>query len=122
MAANKNYGSSFWVPGYPPYSENLFYSLYGWRTNPPYQYPQQTINTPFDVTMRNCTGWCNRSPDPKRCLNMCRLSASQAQGTLMDVSPPKGSVEEFEYSHGVPASPRHRFTGGNSDDQSCFYY
>ncbi len=87
-----------------------YYSLYGWRTNPPNKYPQSTINTPFDVTMRECTPWCNQTQDPKQCQNICRLKATAAQG-----------IEEFgfEYSHG---SPRHRFTGGDSDDQSCFYY
>lgn len=42
-------------------------------------YPQ--IDTPFDVTMRECNQQCYADPDIKKCLNDCRFLAHKNQGT-----------------------------------------
>ena len=111
---------------------NQFYNLYGWRTNPPPNYPQQIMNTPFDKVMTDCCQKCNsnllRSYDfdgkfKTDCLMNCKLKASEAQGTLM--GPPVTSLKE---GYGWVPSTNLRngvfcFDQGGcvGDDQSCTY-
>ena len=61
-------------------SEKDFYSLYGWRTNPPFKYPQSTIDTPYDETMEQCVE-SNRFQlhEPGQWQEKCSLLAAQAQ-------------------------------------------
>lgn len=63
------------------YTGNIYayYSMYGWRTNPPPNYPQSTFNTPFNKVMNVCTPVCSNVNDryPKYCLSECRRFASK---------------------------------------------
>lgn len=55
-----------------------FYSMYGWRTNPPYQFPQKTIGTAYDEAIRKCI--CEPLEDNQDCLQRCRFSALKNSG------------------------------------------
>ena len=70
------------------YSDYGYWSLYGWRTQPPPNYPQKVVNTPFDETMRDCAPTCygrETRGEIWRCLTDCAMKGHRAQGTLMDV-------------------------------------
>lgn len=62
------------------YTNYDFWSLYGWRTNPPPGYPQETLVTPFNTTMNECQNWCNNVDNPEECLRKCRFAALKASG------------------------------------------
>jgi hypothetical protein len=55
-----------------------FYSMYGWRMNPPVQYPQQTIGTAYNKAMDEC--FCAPQEGNENCLEKCRFRALNAQG------------------------------------------
>ena len=55
-----------------------FYSMYGWQTSPPYEYPQKTIDTVYDEVMRNCA--CSPSEGNEQCYETCRFNALRASG------------------------------------------
>lgn len=55
-----------------------FYSMYGWRMNPPVDYPQPTINTVYDEAIRNCN--CSPAGGNEACLSKCRFQALIAAG------------------------------------------
>jgi hypothetical protein len=55
-----------------------FYSMYGWRMNPPVQYPQKTIGTAYNKAIENCL--CSPQEGNEKCLEKCRFKAIYAQG------------------------------------------
>lgn len=131
-----------WVPGAwnkyeEPYDNYAFYSLYGWRVNPPNEYPQSTFNTPYDVNMRECSTTCNRSHYKEECLEDCHLrSVSYAvkkdRDRLFkdpsDTSIKEDHLHEIEkysnVSRSLPShtSPRFRFYKPDRDlKRFCFY-
>lgn len=60
--------------------KNTFYSLYGWRTNPPLKYPQSTINTPYDKAMDACVSSNNlQLLEPGQWQTKCSLAAATIQ-------------------------------------------
>lgn len=63
-----------------------FYSLYGWRTSPPPDYPQPTINTAYDEAIRNCQ--CFPAEGNETCLSNCRFKALIAAGFPSMFQPP----------------------------------
>ena len=91
--------------GYAPRSARGKYSLYGWRTNPPPNYPQNTFNTPYDVVMRNCGRWCNQTQDPRECQSNCRKMALRAEGIGRGFPPTAGHVDALTRSLSLPAAP-----------------
>ena len=108
----------------PPYgspgSEYDYYSLYGWRTNPPNEYPQKTINTPYDISMRECSSKCRSG----LCLEECHR-ASLKIAISKSPSPESGGsgIEGYsEYTRSLPShtSPRYRLS---SEEVApfCFY-
>lgn len=62
------------------YTDYNFWSLYGWRTNPPPGYPQETLVTPYNTTMNECQNWCNNTGNPGDCLRKCHFAALQSAG------------------------------------------
>lgn len=55
-----------------------FFSMYGWRVNPPYEYPQKTINTVYNKAIQNCRCWPEEGNES--CLSKCRLDALVSAG------------------------------------------
>lgn len=55
-----------------------FYSMYGWRTTPPNQFPQKTIGTAYDKAIRNCI--CKPFEDNEDCIERCRFRALRDSG------------------------------------------
>ena len=55
-----------------------FYSMYGWRMNPPVQYPQKTIGTAYNKAIEDC--FCAPQEGNEDCLQKCRFRALKAQG------------------------------------------
>lgn len=55
-----------------------FYSMYGWRTIPPYQYPQKTIDTAYNEAIENC--FCAPEEGNEKCLQDCRFKALEKSG------------------------------------------
>lgn len=93
------------------YSDSGFWSLYGWRTLPPWRYPQQTINTPFDLEMKACSGWCSQTQDPEKCLRKCHFRALKATGlkvppnlydtpnrSILDLKPPLSDPLQIRFA------------------------
>ena len=68
------------------------YSLYGWRAGPPLFYPQNTFNTPYDITMRNCTIWCPYSGH-RECQSNCRKKALISQGINRNFPRATGEID-----------------------------
>ena len=75
LTLTKKWAHGSWNKYEYPYQDYSFYSLYGWRVNPPNKYPQNTFNTPFDSKMRECGLKCNRSHDKGNCLEKCKMEA-----------------------------------------------
>ena len=85
---------SVFIIGIPSREEYYNYSLFGWRTQPPYEYPQKTINTPYDIIMRDCTGKCfNNKTSIADCQKSCQLAALQMQGV-----PKSNFKERYNYN------------------------
>jgi len=105
---------SYEVPYKNPQSEYSYYSLYGWRVNPPYEYPQKTINTPYDTIMRNCSAFCNNRPLGRDCLEDCRLKAldlainnSKFFPSEKQLEKERGTVSIENYSEVTRSLPSH---------------
>jgi hypothetical protein len=62
------------------YTDYDYWSMYGWREDPPFEYPQNTINTPYDVEMNECSEWCNDTRNRRECLIKCQFQALKADG------------------------------------------
>lgn len=60
---------------------NRYYSLYGSRVTPPFGYPQDVMNMPYDVYMAGCTDRCNegKTLDRNRCRMACQVNAIISQ-------------------------------------------
>lgn len=58
-----------------------YYSLYGLRVTPPFGYPQDVMNMPYDVYMDGCTDRCNegKTLDRNRCRMACQVNAIISQ-------------------------------------------
>lgn len=130
-----------WAPGTwdkygEPYGDYAFYSLYGWRVNPPNKYPQSTFNTPYDVNMRKCNMGCDGFEDKGKCLEDCHLqSVSYAvkkdreqkshQDRIRCLEDPSQIIEKYSnVSRSLPShtSPRYRSYGPDHFlSRFCFY-
>ena len=135
-----------WVPGTwakygEPYDNYAFYSLYGWRVNPPNKYPQSTFNTPYDIKMRDCNIGCgNFQQDKEKCLEDCHLQSVKyavkkdherkkqdtlQHGCLENLNNSHGMVENYSnVSRSLPSHTSPRFRSYDSDhwlSRFCFY-
>jgi len=93
-----------------------FYSLFGWRTQPPNKYPQNTFNTPYDKLSRECSRKCyyQTGKNRRNCLVRCAIGAIEKAISRENFGILRGN---FNYSHG---HERNVATQG-TNDPSCFH-
>lgn len=96
-----------------------YYSLYGWRVDPPPNYPQQILDTPYNRKMNACVNGCFSFRDQEKCLMDCHLHTVK---TIFDEERSK-RIEKFSnVTRSLPShtSPRYRFS---SEELApfCFY-
>lgn len=121
------------------YTDYDYWSLYGWRASPPWRYPQQTINTPYDLIMKDCSQWCNQVQDPADCLRMCHYKSLKAggfhpsaaqlttpEGNLQPLAPPRPISMQTRFEReGFGFAPSHNSPAQTQIDSEtapfCFY-